>query len=109
MKSRAIILTSLFLLNLACLGCGNSNGLNPVHGKVCTRTSLPSGAHMSYFHRQGSKDALHEQTPMGVIEEDGTFQLAGPEGQGAPAGDYVVLIEWKEGPANSSRSHRSWH
>ena len=96
MKSRAILRSSLILLGLACAGCGNSNGLNPVYGKVLYKNEPAVGANV-YFHRQGSKDALHEQIPMGVIQEDGTFRLSGPEGQGAPAGEYVVLIEWKEG------------
>ncbi len=96
MKSRIIALASFVLVGLSCSGCGNSNGLNPVYGKVLYKNEPAVGANV-YFHRQGNKDGLHEQIPMGVIQEDGTFRLSGPEGPGAPVGDYVVLIEWKEG------------
>jgi hypothetical protein len=47
--------------------------------------------------RKGVTDRVHEQTPQGVVEEDGTFSLASPLGVGAPPGEYAVLVEWKVG------------
>ena len=95
MKKFAI--SSLMLTLLTTFGCGNANGLNPVYGKVLYKSEPAVGATV-YFHRVGGSDQLHEQVPMGVIQDDGTFQLAGPTGAGALVGDYVVLIEWKDGP-----------
>jgi hypothetical protein len=96
MKKFAISSLVLASLTLSSFGCGNANGLNPVYGKVLFKSEPAVGATV-YFHRVGSSDSLHEQVPMGVIQDDGTFQLAGPSGAGAPTGDYVVLVEWKEG------------
>src|SRR5262245_33026213 len=79
-----------------CLGCGNSAGLYPVSGKVLFKGEPAAGATVT-FVRKGAADRLQEQTPQGVVQPDGTFALAGPLGMGAPPGDYVVLVEWKEG------------
>jgi hypothetical protein len=35
--------------------------------------------------------------PQGTVQDDGTFTLASPAGKGVPPGEYVVLVEWKEG------------
>ncbi len=80
----------------ACLGCGNSAGLYPVNGKVLYKGEPAAGATVT-FVRKGVADRLQEQTPQGVVQPDGTFALAGPLGKGAQPGDYVVLVEWKEG------------
>jgi len=80
----------------ACLGCGSSAGLYPVTGKVLYNGEPAAGATVT-FVRKGAADRLQEQTPQGVVQPDGTFTLAGPLGQGAPPGDYAVLVEWKEG------------
>lgn len=96
MTNRVVSVAALAWLSISCVGCGNSNGMNPVYGKVLYKNEPAVGATV-YFHRVGSADPLHEQVPMGVIQEDGTFALAGPAGDGAPAGEYVVLVEWKEG------------
>jgi hypothetical protein len=49
------------------------------------------------FVRKGAADPFKEPTPQGTVGEDGTFTLSGPGGDGAPPGEYVVLVEWKEG------------
>ena len=95
-STKMVSLSTLALLSISCVGCGNSNGMNPVYGKVLYKNEPAVGACV-YFHRKGSNDLLHEQIPMGVIHEDGSFALAGPGGEGALAGEYIVLVEWKEG------------
>ena len=77
-------------------GCGSSDGLYSVSGKVLYRGEPAEGA-LVYFHRQGERDKLLEHIPQGIVGADGTFTLASPAGQGALPGDYTVLIEWKEG------------
>jgi hypothetical protein len=81
---------------LACAGCGNPNGAYSVSGKVLYKGAPAKGA-VVYFHRKNVTDPLQEHTPQGVVQEDGTFTLASPIGKGALPGEYVVLIEWKEG------------
>jgi hypothetical protein len=83
-------------LSLCCASCGNSAGLYPVSGKVLSKGEPASGA-MVTFVRKGVADPLSEPTPQGVVQEDGTFTLAGPTGVGALPGEYIVLVEWKEG------------
>ena len=86
------------LIVTACLsGCGHSNGLYPVRGKVLYKGEPAVGAAV-YFHRKDAADRLREQTLQGIVQQDGAFELAGAKGKGAIPGDYIVLIEWKEGP-----------
>jgi hypothetical protein len=40
---------------------------------------------------------VHEQVSMGIVQEDGAFKLVGPGGEGVSPGEYIVLVEWKEG------------
>jgi len=83
-------------LTLSCMSCGNSAGLYPVRGKVLFKGEPASGATVT-FVRKGVADPQTEPTPQGVVQEDGTFTLAGPTGAGALPGEYAVLVEWKEG------------
>ncbi len=76
--------------------CGIDNGLYPVRGQVFHEGKPAVGATVS-FVRKDATDPHKEQTPQGVVQEDGSFTLAGPKGPGAAPGEYVVLIEWKEG------------
>jgi hypothetical protein len=96
MRRRCLSLAVAAAASVAAAGCGNANGLYPVSGKVLFKGEPAAGA-VVYFHRNGVTNALHEQTTQGVVQEDGTFTLAGPAGTGAPPGEYVVLVEWKEG------------
>jgi hypothetical protein len=81
---------------LASAGCGSGNGLYPVRGQVLYQGKPAVGATVS-FVRKGVTDPLQEQTPQGVVQDDGSFTLAGARGAGAAPGEYAVLIEWKEG------------
>jgi hypothetical protein len=86
------------LIVTACLsGCRDPNRLYPVRGKVLYRGEPAVGAAV-YFHRKDVADPLQEQILQGIVEQDGTFELAGANGKGALPGEYSVLIEWKQGP-----------
>jgi hypothetical protein len=90
-------ITALCLLGLvAFAGCGNSNGQYPVTGKVLSHGEPAVGATVT-FVKKGASDHLQEQLPQGIVQDDGTFTLVSPAGEGAKPGEYVVLIEWKEG------------
>jgi hypothetical protein len=82
-------------------GCGNSNGLYSVRGKVLCKGEPAVGA-VVYFHRKNVEGSLNEQISQGVVQQDGSFELSGATGKGAAAGDYAVLIEWKEGAGQTS-------
>jgi hypothetical protein len=82
------------VMALVCASCGHSTKLYPVSGKVLYKGSPAAGATV-FLQRRGA-NPLHEQTIMGIVREDGSFTLVcGPQGPGAPPGDYDVLIEWK--------------
>jgi hypothetical protein len=91
-----LLATAIAASAFLCSSCGQSNGLYPVYGKVLYKGEPAVGATVTFVPK-GQRDVLHEQTPQGVVEEDGSFTLAGPLGQGAVPGEYVVLVEWKEG------------
>lgn len=92
MKKVFLCLTAT--LALACAACGQKNNLYPVSGKVIFKGSPAPGATV-FFHRQGA-DSMNEHMIMGIVQEDGSFELVcGSLGEGAPPGEYDVLIEWK--------------
>jgi hypothetical protein len=75
--------------------CGKANRLYPVFGTVTYKGAPAAGAAV-FFHRQGA-DPMNEHAVMGIVQEDGSFTLVcGAAGQGAPPGQYDVLIEWKQ-------------
>lgn len=91
---KLIVLTafSLALANTAC--SKNEHNLYPVLGKVFYNGAPAAGAAV-FFYRQGAS-SLQEQMVMGVVRDDGSFELVcGPWGAGAPPGEYNVAIEWK--------------
>jgi hypothetical protein len=95
MRSRLFITIAMWVSLVTCGGC-NSSGLYPVSGKVLVNGEPAVGATVTFI-RKGSTDPLKDPTPQGTVGEDGTFTLSGPGGDGAPPGEYVVLVEWKEG------------
>jgi hypothetical protein len=89
-----LVVSVLVAWMFACIGCGSSSGTYPVSGKVLYRGKPAVGATVT-FVRKGVSDRMQEQTPQGVVGEDGTFSLASPLGDGARPGEYSVLVEWK--------------
>lgn len=88
------LVATMAALALVCSSCGDANKLYPVSGKVTYKGAPAVGATV-FLQRQGA-DPLNEQTIMGIVQENGSFTLVcGPQGQGAPPGEYAVLIEWK--------------
>ena len=83
------------MLVLASASCGNKNNMYSVSGKVMFKDSPASGATV-FFRRKGG-DSMNDHTIMGIVQEDGSFELVcGSLGKGAPPGEYDVLIEWKQ-------------
>jgi hypothetical protein len=103
---RKIFLCLTAALVLACASCGNKNNIYPVSGKVMCKGSPASGATV-FFCRKGG-DTMNDHMIMGIVQEDGWFELVcGSFGKGAPAGEYDVLIEWKQ--VSGQRKGRPQH
>jgi hypothetical protein len=89
----AALVGALFVVAL--LGCGGSEGpkLSPVKGKVFHGDKPAEGAVVVFQPK--SKDAQATAAPTGTVQADGSFTLRTyPHGEGAPPGEYVVLVTW---------------
>jgi hypothetical protein len=83
------------LLSLAATSCSNSSRIYPVSGKVTYDGHPAAGATVFFYRHEG--DPLNDPMIMGIVKQDGFFELAcGSLGTGAPAGEYDVVIEWKQ-------------
>jgi hypothetical protein len=77
-------------------GCGNSAGLYSVSGKVLYKGEPAKGA-VVYFHREGGGGPKDQPIPVGIADDDGSFELTSDTlGYGAPPGAYSVLVEWRD-------------
>jgi|SRR5579883_153278 len=102
---RKAICCLLGVLALTFTSCGR-NALYPVTGKV-TYKGIPAAGATVFFYRQGG-DPLNEHLVMGIVQEDGSFELVcGSLGKGAPPGEYDVVIEWK--PVSGQSKGRPQH
>jgi hypothetical protein len=73
--------------------CGGSAGkLYPVTGKVFYMGQPAEGASVVFQPANSGPDSV---MPFGTVGSDGTFKLSTRDrGDGAPAGEYVVLVTW---------------
>jgi hypothetical protein len=86
-------LSGLVIVMLA--GCGGGGGpkLYPVRGTVLFQDQPAAGATV-VFHPVAATNHSTPK-PSGVVKPDGTFTLTThPHGDGAPAGEYVVVVTW---------------
>ena len=85
---------------LVIAGCGDKGiACYPVHGSVLVDSKPADGA-MVIFCPVGGSEQVQKSRPFGFTESDGKFELLTvKKGDGAPAGDFKVLIQW---PAKSS-------
>lgn len=97
----------LLLLTIACIvsvlsSCGKADRkpVYPVHGQVLDANNRPAAGALVIFHPVQMSDA-EPSKPLAYVEEKGSFALTTYEkGDGAPEGEYVVTIEWRERSAN---------
>ncbi len=90
-------LASLLLVPLLGTSCSRRTGVPvyPVHGRVLYRGKPLPGAFV-IFH---SLEEESHPRPLGYAEADGSFTLTTYQnGDGAPAGDYAVTVEWRKPP-----------
>jgi hypothetical protein len=95
MRSRVVFTAVIAAFAAASAGCGSS-GRHPVSGKVLCNGQPAVGASVT-FVRKGADAGPDHEAAQGIVQDDGTFTLSGPGGKGAPPGEYIVLVEWKEG------------
>jgi hypothetical protein len=81
--------------------CGSSGpSLQPATGKLLYEDKPAEGATVVFQLENGPADA---PKPSGVVAADGTFKLhTYPHGEGAPEGNYVVLVTWFEPSKNEN-------
>lgn len=96
----------LAALVLCCAGCGAGGPrLHPVEGKVLFDNAPPEGAMVVFQPVDGPIGAL---TPSGVVGADGGFTLSThPHGDGAPAGQYTVVVSWLPPDARSQENPKN--
>src|SRR6516225_10019194 len=79
------------------LACGKQAGhvrVMPVHGRVFWR-GKPLANALVILHPQNTAE-LAGLRPLAHADQTGSFELTTyDEGDGAPAGDYAVTIEWR--------------
>jgi len=98
--AKAGILLALFSLLSHVTACKKSSvKLYPVKGKVLFKGQPAEGAQVVFrptAENAGSgSPAAAQSNPFGDVKADGTFSLrTEPYGEGAPVGDYNVMITW---------------
>jgi hypothetical protein len=93
----------LIALALIAISCSSKKKyeLLPVRGKVLVNDKPAKGVLVMFLPAVEGPDAPH---PVATTAEDGTFALVTDEDDGAPAGDYIVTMQWlKEAPAPNSK------
>jgi hypothetical protein len=83
------------------IGCSKPKGpaLYPVTGKVLINGALATGGTVSFRH----EDGLHQ--PAGIIKEDGSYSLKSGHREGAPVGQYRVVVFVTEPPNKAEGGH----
>lgn len=81
----------------ACVGCGGEDwqaATYPARGKITINGEPPAGAVVE-LHSTGEQPDMRNSRPWAVVQEDGSFSLSTYEtGDGAPPGDYKVVVRW---------------
>ena len=92
---------------IALTGCGpDGPKLSPVKGKVFHGDEPAEGATVVFQPKGDARPST--APPSGTVRADGSFTLrTHPHGEGAPPGEYAVLVTWyppgsreKENPKN---------
>jgi len=95
-RRRPVLRAGGVLLVLFLAGCGDSRKtVYPVQGRVLDADGKPAAGAKVIFHPLDDKDpgAGH---PVAIVDDTGSFALTTyNKGDGAPAGNYAVTIEWR--------------
>jgi hypothetical protein len=94
-------IAALPFLVLLIVGCGQADDGKvqrvPVNGTLLVKSVPAVGARIVFYPKDEALRGTGMPTPGGTTEEDGSFSLTSYEpGDGAPVGDYVVTVVWRE-------------
>ena len=103
---RRFALLSLAFVCLVATSCGTAGPkLHPVTGKVLFEDKPAEGATVVFHLTDGAPDA---PKPAGTVGSDGSFKLnTYPHGEGAPEGEYTILVTWFDTPKNDNAEPKS--
>jgi hypothetical protein len=95
-RKRTIVGAAAVLALVALVpGCGDGRKpVFPVRGQVLDTKEQPAAGAVVIFHPVAA-DSQDLAKPVGRVGEDGRFRLTTyKDGDGAPAGDYTITIQW---------------
>ncbi len=94
MNRRFLVASAMLLATLSVAGCSNRPaGYSRAYGKLLYKGEPAAGAFLM-FHLDGKPQSGEVVAPSAIVEEDGSFEVASPTGDGAPPGKYKVLVAW---------------
>jgi hypothetical protein len=95
MNRRSQVASVLLVTMLSVAGCSNRPaGYSRAYGKLLYKGEAAAGAFLM-FHldpKPQSGDVVASST---TVEEDGSFEVVSPTGNGASPGKYKVLVAWR--------------
>jgi len=91
------VAVALALVHLASCGDGrNFPKTYPVKGKILVN-GQPASDCQIFLHRTSGENSSTPVTPQAITDKNGEFQLTSfHTNDGAPEGEYVVTIEWRD-------------
>jgi hypothetical protein len=104
MNQRIRVASALLLATLSVAGCSNQPaGYSRVHGKLTYKDQPAAGAFLVFQLEGGKPQSGDVVVPAATVEDDGSFELACANGDGAPPGKYKVLVAWPtDSPADAA-------
>jgi BON domain len=99
-QNAALLATTIVLIvGFLLAGCGQSGpprvATHPTKGSVTYQGQPAAGAFLA-LHPKGEPKS-EAPTPTAIVQADGTFAVSTYDsGDGVPAGDYVVTIQWRK-------------
>ncbi|WP_165247105.1 hypothetical protein [Paludisphaera soli] len=101
LATRALGRAAMLAAAAAAFGCSDDAASGPgvpvfpVKGKVTFEGEPAAGAFVVFNPKTPPKAGAEAYTPRATVQADGSFSLtSATEGDGAPAGDYAVTVQW---------------
>jgi len=101
---RAARLTVAAVACVTLTSCSDRPRLNPVTGTVLFLDKPAEGATVVFHPADGGFDA---HMPSGIAGADGKFKVRTQDRDGAPAGNYIVVITWYASDAREREDYRN--
>ena len=102
-----LLLVSAGLLGICCSKGGTSKKVSyPVKGELTVQGKPAEGATVMFQPRDANPADWSDGYPRATVGADGKFQVSTyGENDGAPAGEYVILVSWEApNPTNEEAS-----